>query len=169
MPRPAKSRTSDEGPELLRAAFRRAAAGVAVITAAEESGRPVGFTATSLTSVAADPPMVSFNVAASSSSWRALASTGFVGMHILGEQHEELATLFARSGVDRFAEPTRWRRGFADVPVLESVPAWLLGRIIARVPVGDHRVVLAEVVGGDANGPGRPLVHHDRGFRTLRS
>lgn len=41
-------------PDLLRSVFRQHAAGVAVITAAGE--RPVGFTATSLNSVAAEPP-----------------------------------------------------------------------------------------------------------------
>ncbi|MFE7431305.1 flavin reductase family protein, partial [Streptomyces sp. NPDC057545] len=54
-------------PDLLRSVFRRHAAGVAVITAA--AGRPVGFTATSLNSVAAEPPLVSFGVGTSSSSW----------------------------------------------------------------------------------------------------
>ncbi|MEU0600444.1 flavin reductase family protein, partial [Streptomyces sp. NPDC006393] len=39
-------------PDLLRSVFRRHAAGVAVITALDEAG-PVGFTATSLTSVSA--------------------------------------------------------------------------------------------------------------------
>ncbi|NEE52664.1 flavin reductase family protein, partial [Streptomyces sp. SID8455] len=44
-------------PELLRSVFRRHAAGVAVITATGD--RPVGFTATSLNSVAAEPPLIS--------------------------------------------------------------------------------------------------------------
>lgn len=41
-------------PDLLRSVFRRHAAGVAVITAQDATG-PVGFTATSLSSVSADP------------------------------------------------------------------------------------------------------------------
>ncbi|MET9972722.1 flavin reductase family protein, partial [Streptomyces sp. NPDC006356] len=45
-------------PDLLRSVFRRHAAGVAVITARGETG-PVGFTATSLSSVSAEPPMLS--------------------------------------------------------------------------------------------------------------
>ncbi|MCW7991564.1 flavin reductase, partial [Streptomyces platensis subsp. clarensis] len=54
-------------PDLLRSVFRQHAAGVAVITAHGE--RPVGFTATSLNSVAADPPLISFGVGTGSSSW----------------------------------------------------------------------------------------------------
>ncbi|WP_461029145.1 flavin reductase family protein, partial [Streptomyces sparsus] len=63
---------ADAGGALLRAVFRQHAAGVAVITAVRPDGRPVGFTATSLTSVAASLPMVSFGVGTGSSSWPAL-------------------------------------------------------------------------------------------------
>lgn len=55
-------------PDLLRSVFRRHAAGVAVVTARGGAG-PVGFTATSLTSVSADPPLVSFGISTGSSSW----------------------------------------------------------------------------------------------------
>ncbi|QGV81910.1 flavin reductase family protein [Streptomyces ficellus] len=154
------------GPELLRSVFRRHAAGVAVITARGE--RPVGFTATSLTSVSADPPMISFGVGTSSSSWPVLAEAGHIGVHVLGEHQRELAATFARSGADRFGAPTRWYEGPEGVPVLHGVQAWLVGRIVARVPAGDHRLVLAEVVAGDASGDGRPLLYHEGRFNALR-
>lgn len=154
--------------ELLRAAFRRSAAGVAVITAMDDAGQPVGFTATSLASVATDPPLVSFNVGALSSSWPTLAHVDSVGVHILGEHQEALAATFARGGADRFALPTRWRTGPAGVPLLEEVPAWLVCRIVARVPAADHRLVIAEVMSGDADGPGRPLLYHQRDFNALK-
>ncbi|MFC8920572.1 flavin reductase [Streptomyces sp. WAC05374] len=153
-------------PDLLRSVFRRHAAGVAVITAAGE--RPVGFTATSLTSVSADPPMISFGVGTSSSSWPVLAEAGHVGVHVLGEHQRDLAATFARSGADRFAEPTRWRPGPEGVPVLEGVLAWLVCRVVARVPAGDHRLVVAEVVAGDPDGAGRPLLYHEGRFNALR-
>ncbi|MFF8563376.1 flavin reductase family protein [Streptomyces albidoflavus] len=153
-------------PELLRAAFRRHPAGVAVITA--RGSRLAGFTATSLTSVSAEPPLVSFGVGTASSSWPVIAEAEHVGVHLLGEDQRELAVTFARSGADRFAPPTRWREGPEGVPLLESVPVWLVCRVVARVPAGDHRVVVAEVVAGDPAGPGRPLVHHDGRYNALR-
>ncbi|MFI1869990.1 flavin reductase family protein [Streptomyces jumonjinensis] len=152
--------------ELFRAVFRRHAAGVAVITAKGES--PVGFTATSLSSVSADPPMISFGIASASLSWRVVSETDHVGVHLLGEHQRELAAVFARSGADRFGPPTRWREGPAGVPVLDDVQAWLVCRIVSRVPAGDHRIVIAEVVAGDAAGPGRPLVYHQGRFNALR-
>ncbi|MEV4442371.1 flavin reductase family protein [Streptomyces sp. NPDC049577] len=151
---------------LLRSVFRRHAAGVAVITA--RGARPVGFTATSLTSVAAEPPMISFGAGTGSSSWPVLAEAEHVGVHILGEHQRDLAATFARSGADRFAPPTRWHTGPHGVPVLEGVLAWLVCRVVARVPAGDHRVVLAEAVAGDPTGTGRPLLYHQGDFNGLR-
>jgi flavin reductase (DIM6/NTAB) family NADH-FMN oxidoreductase RutF len=153
-------------PELLRSVFRRHAAGVAVITAAGE--RPVGFTATSLNSVAAEPPLISFGVGTGSSSWPVVAEAEYIGVHILGEHQQHLAATFARSGADRFAAPTGWRSGPEGVPLLEGVLAWLVCRVVARIPAGDHRIVIAQVVTGDPAGPGRPLLYHQGRFNTLR-
>ncbi|MER6690636.1 flavin reductase family protein [Streptomyces minutiscleroticus] len=154
--------------DLFRSVFRRHAAGVAVITA-RHGGAPAGFTATSLTSVSAEPPLVSFGISTAASSWPAVSGAGHVGVHILGEHQEGLAATFARSGADRFGAPTGWREGPEGVPLLDGVLAWLVCRVVARVPAGDHRVVLAEVVHGDPSaGPGRPLLYHQGRFGALR-
>ncbi|MFE2379772.1 flavin reductase family protein [Streptomyces sp. NPDC059398] len=153
-------------PALLRSVFRRHAAGVAVVTAAGE--HPVGFTATSVSSVAAEPPLVSFGVGTGSSSWPVMAVAEHVGIHILGEHQRELAATFARSGADRFAPPTGWRSGPGGVPLLDGVLAWLVCRVVARIPAGDHRIVIAEVVTGDPAGAGRPLLYHQGCFNALR-
>ena len=151
----------------MRSVFRRHAAGVAVITAPGETG-PVGFTATSLTSVSAEPPMLSFGIGTGASSWPAVSAAGHVGVHIVGDHQRELAATFARSGADRFGAPTSWREGPEGVPVLDDVLAWLVCRVVARVPAGDHRIVLAEVVLGDPAGVGRPLLYHQGRFTALR-
>ncbi|MCC8452386.1 flavin reductase family protein [Streptomyces rochei] len=153
--------------DLLRSAFRRHAAGVAVITARGEAG-PVGFTATSLTSVSTAPPLLSFGIGTGSSSWPVVSEAEYVGVHVLGEHQEDLAATFARSGADRFAAPTGWRDGPEGVPVLDGVLAWLVCRIVGRVPAGDHRVVLAEVLLGDPEGAGRPLLYHQGRYNGLR-
>ncbi|MEU4133836.1 flavin reductase family protein [Streptomyces wuyuanensis] len=153
-------------PDLLRSVFRRHAAGVAVVTA--HGDRPVGFTATSLSSVAAEPPLLSFGIGAASSSWQVIAEAEHVGVHILSEDQRDLAATFARRGADRFAPPTRWRTGPEGVPLLDGVLAWLVCRVVARVPAGDHRVVIAEAVAGDPEGSGRPLLYHQGRFNALR-
>jgi flavin reductase (DIM6/NTAB) family NADH-FMN oxidoreductase RutF len=153
-------------PAVFRSAFRRHAAGVAVITTAGPDG-PAGFTATSLTSVAAEPPLLSFGISLGASSWPAVAQAQYVGVHILGDHQEELAAVFARSGADRFGAATAWTTGPYGVPLLDGVCAWLIGRVLDRVPAGDHRIVLARAVAADPHGPGSPLLYHGGGFHRL--
>ncbi|MCW5251283.1 MULTISPECIES: flavin reductase family protein [unclassified Streptomyces] len=160
-PRPATA-------DLFRSVFRRHAAGVAVITARDGSGRPAGFTATSLASVSAEPPMLSFGIATTSSTWPAVAAAGHVGVHVLAEHQRDLAATFARSGADRFGPPTAWREGPEGVPLLDGVLAWLVCRVVGRVPAGDHRIVLAEVLAGDPGEGGGPLLYHAGRYHGLR-
>ncbi|MEU7601667.1 flavin reductase family protein [Streptomyces sp. NPDC041003] len=167
-PRPSRSGDGRPGsPDLLRSVFRQHAAGVAVITA-QDGARPVGFTATSLNSVSADPPLLSFTIGTGASSWPGVRDSEYLGVHILGEHQRELAGLFARSGADRFGPGTGWNPGPHGVPVLDGVLAWLVCRVVARVPAGEHRVIIAEAVAGDPAGEGRPLLYHQGRFNALR-
>lgn len=153
---------------LFRSVFRKHAAGVAVITAPGPDGRPRGFTATSLISVSAEPPTLAFAIATGASSWPALATAGHVGVHLLDEGQSALAAAFARSGADRFAEAD-WSRGPCGVPVLAGALAWLVCRVVARVPAGDHRIVVAELLTGDPGPADRlPLLYHQGAFAGLR-
>ncbi|MGW6218313.1 flavin reductase family protein [Streptomyces olivaceus] len=161
----AASRTAADA--LLRSVIRQHAAGVAVITARGDHG-PAGFTATSLASVSAAPPLLSFGIGTGSSSWPAVSASEYVGVHLLGDHQEELATTFARSGADRFAAPTAWREGPHGVPVLDGVLAWLVCRVVGRVPAGDHRIVLAQLLVGDCAGMGSPLLYHQGRYNGLR-
>jgi flavin reductase (DIM6/NTAB) family NADH-FMN oxidoreductase RutF len=154
-------------PEDLRSTFRRHAAGVAVVTANATTG-PVGFTVTSLVSVSAQPPRVSFNVAHGSSSWPAISLARYVGIHLLGADQSDLAARFARSGADRFAAPTVWAPGPRRIPLLDGCVAWMVGAVEERLPVGDHSIVVVKVLhlGGRAD-VGEPLLYHDGTFREL--
>lgn len=154
----------DAGAELLRRFFRRYAASAAVVTA--RGDRPVGFTATSLTSVSLEPPLISFGIGTAGSCWPVLERAEYFAAHLLGHDQEPVARRFARSGIDRFAPPTEWRPGPFGVPLLAGVLAWTVCRVIARVPAGDHAIVLGEPVAVD-HVPGSPLVHHNGGYRPL--
>lgn len=150
--------------ELFRSTFRRHAAGVAVVTAAGR--RPAGFTATSLISVSARPAALAFGIDTASSSWPVFAEAEHVGVHLLREEQADLAARFARSGVDRF-EACDWHTGPRGVPVLRDVPAWLVCRVTARVPAGDHKILVAELVTGHCQEEWRPLLYHAGRFAGL--
>lgn len=140
-----------------RDAFRRHPAGVAIITAVYE-GKPFGFTATSVSSLSADPPRFSFNMARTSSSWPAVANTNYIGVHMLGLANRDLADRFARSR-DRFGGD-HWKPGPHGVPLLQNVAAHLIGRISMRLSFENNAVVVAEVESGEVGPPGVPLLYH---------
>jgi flavin reductase (DIM6/NTAB) family NADH-FMN oxidoreductase RutF len=155
-------------PDLFRRLLRRQAASVVVVTAPGD--RPAGFTATSFTSVSMHPPMVSFCLDRGSSSWPTVERAGYVGVHILSRDQEQVARTFATSGIDRFAAHRSWRLGPHRVPLLDGALAWLVCRIAQRVPAGDHTIVLAEPVLGEHadDVTHRPLVYHDGRYADLR-
>jgi flavin reductase (DIM6/NTAB) family NADH-FMN oxidoreductase RutF len=144
--------------EHLRLLLRRQAATVTVVTAAGD-GRPIGFTATSFTSVSLCPPLVSFCVDRRSASWPVLRETEHVAVHVLESAQAELARTFATRGIDRFAV-AGWRPGPYGVPLLHRTLAWLVCRVAARIPAGDHVIVLAEPVEVGCV-EGSPLLYHN--------
>ncbi|WDZ84385.1 flavin reductase family protein [Micromonospora cathayae] len=151
-------------PDTFRSLLRRQAASVAVVTA--PGSPPVGFTATSFTSVSLRPPLVSFCLARSSSSWPTVAVAGHVAVHLLGADQQDAARTFATSGIDRFAAYPGWRYGPYGVPLLHGPVAWLLCRVTGRVSAGDHAIVLAEPLLG-RHGEGAPLLYHMGGYAAL--
>jgi flavin reductase (DIM6/NTAB) family NADH-FMN oxidoreductase RutF len=147
--------------------FRRAlavhAAGVVVITALPE-GLPVGLTATSFSSVSLTPPLVSFYVAQSSTTWPALRRADLFAVNVLASHQSELAARFARKNVDRFAHPTRWRPGADGVPLLDGASAHLVCRPHHTAEVGDHFLVVGLVTSTSVSEGERPLLYHQGKF-----
>ncbi|WP_082801217.1 flavin reductase family protein [Herbidospora cretacea] len=164
VPRPSVSpETGTDTRDLFRSAFRRHAAGVAVVTTAG----PVGFTATSLASVSAEPPLVTFGIGLGSSSWPAIRDQDSFVVHILGESQRDLAALFARSGADRFGPETAYTALPTGEPVLHGVAAWLRCEIRERFVAGDHRLVVGLITEGETVPGRRPLLYHDGTFGSF--
>ncbi|MEU7842867.1 flavin reductase family protein [Micromonospora sp. NPDC049114] len=149
---------TDADADALRTLLRHQASTVTVVTV--PGSPPVGFTATSFTSVSLTPPIVSFCLSVGSSSWPTLARARHVAVHLLAHDQHEVAQTFATSGIDRFATPTRWRPGPQGAPILDGTLAWLLCRVVDRVTVGDHVVVLAEPELLRHADVGSPLLYH---------
>jgi flavin reductase (DIM6/NTAB) family NADH-FMN oxidoreductase RutF len=149
--------------EAFRLAFRRLAAGVSVVTALTPDGEPVGFTATSLASLAADPPMATFNMARSSSSWHAVEQTEHVLVHILGARNRAAAHTMSLDAQLRF-RGDHWAPGPLGLPQLRDVPAWVLGRVIGRYPVEESALVVVRIEDGAFGEPDEPLLYHQRQY-----
>ncbi|MFC0681584.1 flavin reductase family protein [Lysobacter korlensis] len=155
-----------ERTEEFKKVFRRHPAGVAVITARRPDGTPVGFTATSVSSLAAVPPLVSFNMARVSSAWPAMEGTEHVLVHMLGVDDKELAIKMAGPAAERFVGD-HWSPGPQGLPLLKGVPAWMLGRIVERVPVANNAVVVVEVEVGELGEYDEGLIYAERTYHRL--
>ncbi|WP_330307060.1 MULTISPECIES: flavin reductase family protein [unclassified Streptomyces] len=142
----------------LRSALRAHASGVAVLTAAGTAG-PAGVTITSFTSVSAEPALVSFCLAETSSTWARIRDCEWFGIQVLSAEQADVAERFAASGTDRFAAPTRWHTGPQGVPLLDDCLAWLVCSRRERLRLGDHHMVVAAVEHALAGAPGDALVH----------
>lgn len=152
--------------EAFLAAFSLHPAGVAVITAQDAAGAPVGFTATSLASFSAEPPRASFNIARHASSYPAVSVGSRVLLHFLAEHQVAVARIMAASAEHRF-DGDHWHSDSRNLPRLNDVRAVLEGHVVAVTEVGDNASVIVEIDGGDTNTDCSPLVYVERRYHAV--
>ncbi|MFF0199798.1 flavin reductase family protein [Streptomyces sp. NPDC005017] len=163
---PAPSTASTVDGTALRGALRCHPSGVAVLTAAGPEG-PAGVTITSMTSISAEPALVSFALAESSSTWHRVRSCDWFGIQLLSADQHDLARRFATTGIDRFAPPTRWHTGPHGVPLLDGCLSWLVCSLHDRYRLGDHHLVVGAVRHTVSGAPGDSLVHVHGSLRPV--
>lgn len=155
----------DLNPTSLREAFGHFPSGVIAI-AAEVGGTRVGLAASTFVPVSLDPPLVSFCVQNSSTTWPTLVDAPFLGISVLGESHDEAArTLAAKTG-DRFAglETTSSEHGAVFI---HGTSVWLESAIEQQIPAGDHVIVVLRVNAITVHDDVPPIVFHRSAFRKL--
>lgn len=155
-----------------KALFRGHPAGVAVITADDGSG-PVALTATSVSSVSAEPPLLIFSISTFSSAAAVLSRAETVIVHLLDAHDIEVARLGATGGADRFADRDRWSRLTTGEPVYHDVRAWVRCAVIDRMAAGTSTVIAAHALQSHIErdvtpgAVGDALVHHNRAWHRL--
>ncbi|MFT4215207.1 MAG: flavin reductase family protein [Microbacterium sp.] len=160
-------------PDEFKALFRGHPGGVAVITADDDGEHPVALTATSVSSVSAEPPLLIFSVSALSSASGVLSRADTVVVHLLDAHDLEIAQLGATSGIDRFEQTHRWSRLTTGEPVYHDVRAWVRCAVIGRMDAGGSTVIAAHALQAqlqrdvDAGGHGDALVYHNRAWHRL--
>lgn len=174
LPRPVlRAVADDERLPLDRGEFRRVlghfASGVTVVTAYApgDPDGPAGFACQSFASLSLDPPLVTFMVARTSTTWPRIARAGAFCVNILGADQGALCRSFAVSGADKFAGVAHSPAPGTGSPLLDSVPAWVDCRIQAVHTGGDHLIVVGrvEALGATADEDGAgPLLFHRGAF-----
>ena len=152
-----------DGLSAFKHAFRRHAAGVVVITALTSEHKPVGFTATSLASLAAVPPLATFNMARVASTWPAIAATDYVAIQTIGVRTRHLAERMSGDHDLRF-DGDHWYVGPHGLPLLKGVTSWMIGRIIERFPVANNAIVVVQIEEGAVGEPDDALLYHERTY-----
>ncbi|WP_330300946.1 flavin reductase family protein [Streptomyces sp. NBC_00503] len=153
-------------PAEFRAVLGNFASGVTIITAPPGEGEdgPAGFACQSFASLSLDPPLVTFMVARTSTTWPRIARAGVFCVNILGAEQGELCRSFAVSGADKFAGVAHTPAPATGSPQLHAVPAWIDCRIHAVHTGGDHLIVVGKVEAMGAAGEGDPLLFHKGRF-----
>lgn len=151
--------------EALKAAFRRHASGVAVITTNDNAGNPVGFTATSMTSLGSNPALVTFNVSQGSSSWPAISTAKYIALHMLGAKNLDLAEKMAADNAKRFLD-SDWQRSEFDLPVFQNVTAVLFGKVREFHRVEQNAVFIIDIVSGLTGAQDKALLYNQRAYFT---
>ena len=152
-------------PDEFRELIGHFATGVTIVTAVSD-GRPFGTTASAVTSLSLEPPMLLICMNKESATGKAVAAAGRFAVNILGEQQVALAERFARKGGDKF-EGVATTPGESGAPFIDDALATLECRVVEQTTGGTHVVFFGEVESGQAR-DGAPLAYYRGRFGTLQ-
>ncbi|MEU8889961.1 flavin reductase family protein [Streptomyces sp. NPDC048442] len=140
---PAQRRTA-VGAQDYREAMSLLAVPVCVVTTRQD-GENWGFTASTVTGISLDPPLVSVSVARSSSCHSALTLAPEFVINVLGDHQRHLATRFSTRDIDRFADEGISTLPGTELPVVTDASAVYRCTRQDVVPVGDHDLFIGEL------------------------
>ncbi|GIG21289.1 flavin-dependent reductase [Cellulomonas chitinilytica] len=166
-------------PDEYKEVFRRHPAGVAVVALVDDAQEPgldsfegaehpvrlVGFTATSVISVSAEPPLLAFSLASTSSSWPAVSRARTLAISFLSGSQDDVSARFATHGIDRFAAGG-WSALPTGEPVIDGAVSWVRGRVVQRTPVGGSYLISVRALSHGTHDV-TPLVYHDRTYHQI--
>jgi flavin reductase (DIM6/NTAB) family NADH-FMN oxidoreductase RutF len=137
-----------------------------VVTAAadgERSGCLVGFS----TQCSIDPVRFLVCLSDKNRTFRIAQNTDVLAVHLLPAGADDLVALFgSETGdeIDKF-ERCGWHEGPEGVPILDDCPNWFVGRILDRLPAGDHVAVLLDpIAAGSGSDQTQFDFHRAKGF-----
>lgn len=159
-----------EEPSTFRASMRRVPSPVVVVTA-QGPREARGITIGSFSSVALDPPLVSFNVAHESRMLEVMEGCERFAVHVLGENQAHLAEQFAvpdLSGPEQFKSVPHARDAHGT-PILEGGSAVLHCRPHDSLAAGTHRLYVGLVVNVEERPDRGAVIYYKSGYRGVGS
>lgn len=144
-----------------RNAMARFASGVTIVTARDDDGRPVGFTASAFSSLSLNPPLTLVCLEKRADSWEAFSRASHIAVSILADDQWPLALRFSTKGIDKFADAPLVPGEATGLPLVRGALVHLECRVYDRPDGGDHTILIGEVLRA-ASFDRAPLLHYNR-------
>ncbi len=145
--------------EMFKAAMRRFASGVTVVTARAVDGRPQGVTVSAFSSLSLSPPLVLVCLDRATNALDAYVSGEFFAVNILADGQSGVSDDFAYPGPVSPFERHPWRDGETSVPLLAGTLAGIECRRHAVQDGGDHVILIGRVEHAHVSPDGSPLLY----------
>ena len=142
----------------------RFASGVTIITTSVD-GAPFGTTASAVSSLSLEPPMVLICIEKTTVSHYAFEESGVFVVNILRDSQASASQRFADPSVDKF-EDVEFEPGIDGVPVLKDALASLECRLTFSYHGGDHSIFVAQVENVIVR-EGDPLIYFRGEYGTI--
>lgn len=131
-------------PAIQRQIFGALPTGVTAITGLTADGTPRGFVVGTFQSLSLDPPLVTFCVDKSSSTWPTLRSLGRFTANILSTEQLSVCRALSRKGDQKF-QGIEYEESLLGTPRISGATAWIDCEVISEVVAGDHFVIIGAI------------------------
>jgi flavin reductase (DIM6/NTAB) family NADH-FMN oxidoreductase RutF len=139
--------------------------GVAVVTTRDAGDQLAGMTASALSSVSLEPPLLLVCVDRATDFHQSIEVARHFAVSVLASDQETLSRRFASETPDRFAG-VGYELDDYGLPLLSGAAAHIICQRWDARPAGDHTLFLGLVIAG-ASYARTPLVHFRGGYRWL--
>jgi flavin reductase (DIM6/NTAB) family NADH-FMN oxidoreductase RutF len=144
-------------------------AGGVTVVSCRRDGTDHAMTATAVTSVSLDPPLLLLCVSRTARFWGAITAADFWAVSILDVRAQPHAAWLATKGrpLSGQLDAVPHRRSPQGCAWLEQSLAWVECRTSTQTRAGDHDIIVGEVVAAEqAPGAGSPLVYWRSRYRA---
>jgi len=137
-----------------------------VVTAAAEDGERSGCLVGFTTQCSIHPARYLVCLSRRNHTHGVAARAKALGVHLVTHHQREIAELFGTQTGDETDKFGRvpWKEGPEGTPLLDDCPNRFVGRVVERIPGGDHTVYLLDVISAsiaDAEKPIEPLTFQE--------
>lgn len=160
---PARTPPSVE-PSRFRHLMARWPTGVSVVTT-RENGHDRGLTVNAFLSVSLEPPRLLVSIATDADAWPSIHRSGAFAVSVLAAHQRSVSQRFAsRVPADEKFAGIDVHRGVTGAALLDGTLAIFECRVWQEIPVGDHVLVLGNVVALEEGADVSPLLFYRSGY-----